>query len=71
MKNCKITHGWFLLATLVGLALSVPVYADEIVGWGRMKTPNQPLNQLTRIAGGGAHSLALRSDGSIVAMGTQ
>jgi len=57
----------FLLSAFV---LPLPICAaGEIVGWGRQKPPNVPLTNLTQIAAGLSHSLALKSDGSISGWG--
>ena len=61
-----------LTAVLVCLAVqgvfTLPAYGSEVVSWGSQKTPNAPLTNLTKIAAGGSHSLALKSDGSIVGL---
>ena len=49
---------------------TVPASGNEIVVWGENKTPNAPLTNLTKIAAGYRHSLALKSDGSIVGWGS-
>jgi len=41
----------------------------EIYGWGSQKLPNDPLADVSKIAAGGGHSLALKSDGSIIGWG--
>jgi len=62
-----------LTAVLVCLAVqavfTLPVYGHEIVGWGTQKTPNASLTNITKIAAGYGHALALKSDGSIVGWG--
>ena len=67
--KCKIAHGCFLLIALVCLALPSAVCADQLVAWGNMALPAQPLNQLSQVVAGGGMSLALRSAGSIVGWG--
>jgi uncharacterized repeat protein (TIGR01451 family) len=75
MKSDKRGFKYFVIrvvfACLVILAVlfPLPAYSSEIVGWGIQKTPNAPLTNLTKIAAGGFHSLALKSDGSIVGWG--
>ncbi len=44
-------------------------YGHGISGWGSQKTPDAPLTNVTKIAAGSNHSLALKSDGSLVGWG--
>jgi hypothetical protein len=46
------------------------VEQGEVYGWGRIKLPNETLGNITQIAAGSYHSLALKSDGSIVGWGS-
>jgi hypothetical protein len=48
---------------------SPPPKSGKIIGLGVQATPNQELFGLTSIAAGGGHSLALKSDGTIVGWG--
>ena len=48
---------------------SPPPKSGKIVAWGEQATPNQELSGLTSIAAGLYHSLALKSDGTIVGWG--
>ncbi len=58
-----------LVCLAVQAVFTLPAYGQEIVIWGSIKTPNAPLTNLTKIAAGGAHGLALKSDGTIVGWG--
>jgi len=40
-----------------------------LVSWGSQKTADDELNDVVKIAAGGYHSLALKSDGSVVGWG--
>ena len=54
-----------LMAVLVCLAVqavfTLPAYGEEIIVWGEQGTPSAPLTNLTKIAAGEHHSLALKS----------
>lgn len=41
----------------------------EIIAWGSHKAPNAPLRNITTMAAGSWHSLALKADGSIIGWG--
>jgi hypothetical protein len=58
-----------LVSLIVQAVFTLPAYGYEIVGWGSQKTPNDPLTNITKIAAGYRHSLALKSDGTIVGWG--
>ena len=68
-------HGHVIAIIAAGLLFTTlfAPYAGghEIVGWGSQKLPNAPLTNLTKIAACSSHSLALKSDGSIVGWGGQ
>ena len=69
MNNYKLSPGnLFILFALV-LCFSTTGYADSLLTWGQMKTPDSPLTNITAIAAGSGHSLGLKSDGSIVGWG--
>ena len=58
----------FFLSVFV---FTIPVYAaGEIVSWGDRKLPDQPLTNLSHVAAGDYHSLGLKTNGSIVAWGS-
>ena len=46
----------------------VPLTPGTVVGWG-LQSPPAGLNQVVAVAGGRRHSLALKSDGTVVAWG--
>ena len=48
-----------------------PTAAESVIGWGDQayNSSDFALSSVTAIAAGGAHSLALKADGSIVAWG--
>jgi len=61
---------FFCLSTILAPA----AHAASILGWGSQRLdsaqlPPNPCNPFTAIAAGGSHSLALRSDGTIVGWG--
>ena len=62
-----------LTCLAVQVVFTLPAYGDEIVGWGLSNADGQATppvgNDFTAIAAGGSHSLALKSDGSIVGWG--
>ncbi len=66
-------HGCIIAIIAAGLlftTLFVPYAAGyEIVVWGNPKLPNAPLTNINKIAAGMSHSLALKSDGTIVGWG--
>jgi hypothetical protein len=74
-KNMKSTflHGHVIAVIAAGLLFTTLFAAvaggHEIVSWGDQKMPNAPLTNLTKIAAGWWHTLALKSDGSIVGWG--
>ena len=74
MKSTFI-HGRVIAIIAAGLlftTLFAPYAAGyEVVGWGAEKLPNVPLTNIAKIAAGEGHSLALKSDGSIVGWGGQ
>lgn len=69
MKLTTFTYIKYSIITvfLVGFFLSASIFplpicaAGEIVGWSLQKTPNEPLTNLTKVAAGVRHSLALKS----------
>jgi hypothetical protein len=67
-------HGHVIAIIAAGLLFTTlfAPYAGghEILVWGSQKTPNAPLTNLTKIAAGMSHNLALKSDGSIVGWGS-
>ena len=66
-------HGHVIAVIAAGLLFTTLFAAvaggHEIVSWGDQKMPNAPLTNLTKIAAGWWHTLALKSDGSIVGWG--
>ena len=71
----RFTKRLFFL-TFLSLAFSClsssAVQAEQqghIYGWGKSKLPNETLTNISKIAAGRRHSLALKSDGSIVGWG--
>ena len=59
-----------VMAVVVFCACGVEgVEQGQIYGWGKVKLPNNTLNQITKISAGGYHSLVLKYDGSIVGWG--
>jgi alpha-tubulin suppressor-like RCC1 family protein len=65
---CTLASGLLTLAVPPAIASSTP---GTVVSWGRQIIPyNEPGTRYTRIAAGGEHSLALRSDGTVVAWGS-
>ena len=59
----------FTTALVLVVGLGSLGRGSEVVGWGSQKLPNEPLSGITSIAAGYVHSLALKSDGSIVGWG--
>ena len=58
-----------LTCLAIQAVFTLPAYGDEIVAWGDIISA--PVgNDFTAISAGGYHYLALRSDGSIVAWGS-
>jgi hypothetical protein len=68
-KLCPAMLAFSLLIVPLVFSPCPPAFASEVVGWGGQKLPNAPLTNLTKIAAGGEHNLALKSDGSIVGWG--
>ena len=73
-SNTRALGCWSVLTLVFGClgaaaVFTLPAYGHDIIGWGEQKTPNAPLTNITKIAGGGEHSLVLKSDGSIVGWG--
>jgi hypothetical protein len=70
-----MTKTQIILSLIIALSVAFSVQAvfatgtGRIVGWGEQATPNQKLSGLTSISAGGYHSLALKSDGTIVGWG--
>lgn len=63
----------FVAICLLAVFFTQPIFAAKqagrIVSWGDQKTPDAPLTNITKIAAGSFHSLALKSEGSIVGWG--
>jgi hypothetical protein len=71
MLNRVLLTGLLVLAILVVLLGTVSAQqTGSVVGWGRQVVVEQTdLDSLIAVAGGGYHSLGLKSDGTIVAWG--
>jgi alpha-tubulin suppressor-like RCC1 family protein len=63
--------GFCFLCCVLGSFLPSALYAGSIKGWGSMAFDSNSFagSRFTTIAAGGSHSLALKSDGSIVGWG--
>ena len=61
------------IALLLGLAIAgtplVTFATDQVVAWGYNPAVPPGLTNVAAVAGGGAHSLALKADGTVVAWG--
>jgi PKD repeat protein len=76
--DTKVLRGFEVLTVVltclaVQAVFTLPAYGDEIVGWGddtRGQATPPPGSDFTDVAGGYWHSLALRSDGSIIGWGS-
>ncbi|MHC4624342.1 MAG: RCC1 domain-containing protein [Planctomycetota bacterium] len=64
----QVAVSWFLAAAGMCVA-AVPRVGGEVVSWGVMKMPDAELSQISKIAAGQAHSVALKSDGGLVGWG--
>ena len=69
VKSFPLMKVVFVCLVISAVLFPLPAYGSEIVSWGNQKTPNALLTNLTKIAAGRYHSLALKSDGSIVGWG--
>ena len=72
-KRCSFTAVVLLWYFLSAFVFPIPVCAGEIVAWGQNNAGQcnvpSPNTGFTAIAGGGAQSLGLKTDGSILAWG--
>ena len=70
-KMCLAILAFSLLIAALVFSPCTPAFAGSIVGWGSQVVDSTELAQKNHIAisTGGAHSLALRSDGTIVGWG--
>jgi hypothetical protein len=59
-----------LYSLVVGIGVALGQQTGSVVGWGSMVVVEQAdLDSLIAVAGGGSHSLGLKSDGTVVAWG--
>ena len=66
MQHCALLT---MLIVICSSCIIQSAFAGSIVGWGCMKTADDDLTSVSVIAAGSEHSLAIKSDGSLVGWG--